>query len=398
MELWGSISGIVEVKLTSADAAEVLKRINTAGVMIFDLIWIDDLTLKFKISRLDLKKVRKYVSLRGDRLELCRRRGVYWRIKELLSRPVLVIGMVVLLILSIWVPTRIFFVQIEGNRTISARRILEKAEICGISFGTRRSEVRSEKMKNALLEAMPQLQWAGINTSGCTAVISVREREVYGSEENNAIVSSIISTADGVITEMTVTKGNPLCRVGQAVKAGQILVSGYTDCGLSIRAEQAQAEIFAETIRNLTVVSPSEYIKKGEATVSNEKISLLVGKKRINFVNSSGILDTTCDKMYLETYILLPGGFQLPMAFVTERWIQRKGTPEELDESVAEAVLLRFADDYLKQQMVAGQLRNRYESVTALDGAFRLRGRYVCTEMICKTRLEEKLPDYAEAD
>lgn len=31
-------------------------------------------------------------------------------------------------------------------------------------------------MKNALLSAIPELQWAGVNTYGCRAVISVRER------------------------------------------------------------------------------------------------------------------------------------------------------------------------------------------------------------------------------
>lgn len=398
MELWNSLSGIVEVKMTSADSAAALREMNHRGIPVYNVVFVDDLTLTFQIQRKDHKRVKKLTMSRGDRLEINNLNGIYWVIKGLTARPVLVLGIVLLLSLSLWIPTRIFFVRIEGNRQIPARKIIEEAQLCGICFGAQRRDVRSEKMKNALLEAVPELQWAGINTSGCTAVISVREREIAEKKEQTDVVSSVVASSDGVISEMTVMRGNPLCRVGQAVKAGQVLVSGYTDCGLTIRAEQAQAEIFAETMRNLSVITPAEYIKKGDSSAVREKTSVIIGKKYINFGNSSGILDTTCDKMYTESYLLLPGDFQLPIALVTERWFLRNEAPGAAEKTAAEAVVLEFANSYLKQQMVAGQIRNRFESVSEQKGVFLLRGTYTCTEMICKTRIEEKLPDYAEVD
>ena len=43
--------------------------------------------------------------------------------------------------------------------------------------------IRSEKVKNSLLQRIPQLQWAGINTDGCVAVISVREKTAIKNSE-----------------------------------------------------------------------------------------------------------------------------------------------------------------------------------------------------------------------
>lgn len=359
---------------------------------------VGDLTLRFRLLRADYRRLLRLTQHRGEKLRLLRRKGIYWAARRLLKRPVLLLGMLFLLALVLVLPTRILFIEVEGNGSIPARQILEAAESCGIQFGVSRREVRSERMKNALLAAIPELQWAGINTSGCTAVISVRERTTPEEQTKKNCVSSIVAARDGVITEMTVLQGNGICKVGQAVKAGQVLVSGYTDCGICIRATQAQAEVYAETRRDLTAVMPSEYTQRGQITRSEKKYSLIIGKKRINFDKGSGISDTSCVKMYKEMYVTLPGGFRLPVVLVTEEWIWYDETAAAVEQGTAAAVLTESAGHYLTGLMVAGTVNQRSESVVADDGCYRLYGAYACTEMICKTRIEESLENYGKAD
>ena len=92
----------------------------------------------------------------------------------MLFRPVLLAGLGILFLLAMYLPSRVLFIRVEGNMQIPDRQILAAAEECGIRFGASRREVRSEKVKNALLSSVPQLQWAGVNTAGCVATISVR--------------------------------------------------------------------------------------------------------------------------------------------------------------------------------------------------------------------------------
>ncbi len=390
MDVVRSLEGMVSVEMVSADPAAAISAVNMAGIEIFNATRDEaDIVTRFYLRRRDVKRLRILCNRRGYSMKILRRQGLFWTLREVLHRPVLVFGAVLYLLLALYLPSRVLFIRVEGASTVPERLILEKCQQVGISFGASRKEVRSEKMKNALLAAIPELQWAGINTAGCTATVSVRERtEPEAEVEQNRGVSSLVAVRDGVITQCTVIRGNPVCKVGDAVKAGQVLISGYTDCGITIQATQAHGEIFAQTERTLTAISPAATGQKGEKTAITKKFALIIGKKRINFYKGSGISDSSCDKMYTLSYLTLPGGFQLPVALVTEIWAEY--TPElPAAQEDASELLQEFAQEYLRRQMVAGTVLHRQESMTSAEGATILQGKYACTEMIGRVQNEE---------
>lgn len=369
------------LELTSADIPGALKAITQTGCEIRDVVQTGEMTLRFTVQKGYLPLLRGAMERRGDRLRQLRRLGLTRKIRPWLRHPVLMIGIGLLLILTVWLPTRVLFVQVEGNRDVPTNLILAQAESCGIRFGSLRGEVRSERMKNALLEALPQLQWAGINTSGCVATITVRERSREPVEEQHP-ASSIVASRDGIIRTCTVHRGNALCVPGQAVRAGEVLISGLTDCGLTILTTRADGEVFAETYRSLIARTPDSALIRSSETRSEQKISLLLGKNRINFYNDSGILDATCVKMYSEYYITLPGGFRLPLGLAVETVVQYNASEGAVR---TEDVLSDCARQYLLTHMTAGQI---LEERTAAEGNA-LYADYICLEMIGQIRYEE---------
>ena len=164
MELWRSLAGMVEVELTSADPSGALQAINARNVTVYNVERVGDLTLLFSIRRKNYRRLRKIAKSRGDELRLYKQKGLYWSFRSLLARPVLLIGVAAILFLTLFLPTKILFVQVEGNVTVPSQRIIEAASDCGIGFGALRRDMRSEKIKNALLSRIPELQWAGVNT------------------------------------------------------------------------------------------------------------------------------------------------------------------------------------------------------------------------------------------
>ena len=296
-------------------------------------------------------------------------------------------------LLGCYVPGRTFFISVEGNSQIAERYIIEAAAECGIDFGAKRRWVRSEMMKNKLLEKIPQLQWAGINTYGCTAVISVREKTSSQKQaEPEHQVSSIVASRDGIVQSCTVLQGKALCSVGQAVKAGQTLVSGYLDCGILTKAGRAEAEITALTFRNLEVVSPGCTTVKGEMQNMTAHYSLKIGKKLIKFYKDSGNLDTTCDKIYSEEYVYLPGGFRLPVAIVKETQIYYDTSRGKETVSDTGRWLKPYANSYLKKTMISGEIISADTEVIQNNNGFTLYGRFTCSEMIGQTMAEETIP------
>lgn len=396
MDLWHSILGMVQVELISADPTMVLRKIESAGIVLLQVQEAGEFGLLFVIKRTDLRIIKRIAEKSGAKVSVVRRKGQYWNLKRSLKRPVLAFGTLLILGLSIYLPSRILFVQVEGNQTIPAQKIIEEVANCGLGFGTSRRDLRSEKLKNALLEAMPELQWAGVNTYGCRAVVSVREREIPQEETKISDISSIVATRDGVIQELTVTQGTASCRVGQSVKEGQILISGYTDLGTFIRGERAEGEVYALTQRSLEMIAPSESLQKMEIASSEKKYSLIIGKNRINFFRSSGISDTTCDKMYSEYYITLPGGSVLPIAIAVEERIDYELVHVSAEEADIHKMLERQSIEYLSHLMIAGHVQQRRVQIQPIDGGSLLRGDHACYEMIGKRRLEEIIENYED--
>lgn len=389
MDLWQSINGMVTLRLTCADPPGILTAIHNANIVLHQVSMPDEMTLSVTVRRQDVRNMHRLLKNKGVDIQRDGHRGSYWTLRSLLRRPVLVGGILCLLVLCAYLPTRVFFFRVEGNVNVPTRLILEQAAACGLDFGASRRQVRSEKVKNALLEAIPQLQWAGVNTAGCVATISVRERQLSAPQDPTEGVSSIVATRDGIIQEVTVTGGSAACKVGQAVKAGQILVSGYTDCGISIRAERAKGEIYALTERKITAYMPADWTYRGGKQSVTKKYGLIIGKKRINFYKGSGILDTGCVKMYEENFLTLPGGLQLPLAIVTEVWVSYPPSSVSVSVDEASSKLTDLAREHLQQTMIAGRILSQNEAVSREDGVLKLEGIYGCLEMIGKEQNEE---------
>ena len=389
MDFWQSVNGMVTLRITCADPPGILTAIHNACIVLHHVTMPDEMTLTVTVRRQDVSTLHRILKNKGVDIQRDRHWGLYWALRSLLRRPVLLGGILFLLALCAYLPTRVFFFRVEGNVTVPTRLILEQAAACGLDFGASRRAVRSEKVKNALLEAVPQLQWAGVNTAGCVATISVRERQLSSPQDATGGVSSIVATRDGIIQEVTVTGGSAACKVGQAVKKGQILVSGYTDCGISIRGERAKGEVYAVTERKITASMPTDWTYRGENQTVAKKYGLIIGKKRINFYKGSGLLDTGCVKMYEEKFLTLPGGWQLPLAIVTEVWISFPSASVSVSVDEASTALTDLAREHLQQIMIAGRILSKSETVSQEDGVLKLEGVYGCLEMIGKEQNEE---------
>ena len=376
------MKGLIRLEILGADISGTLGQLVEQGTDLRDTAMKDELCALVSVERRDLEKVLALCRKRGDKVRIIRHLGGYWTLRKLLGRPVLLFGLLLMTIVALYVPSRIFFVRVEGNVSVPTGLILEMADRCGIGFGAGRRTVRSEKVKNALLEAVPQLKWAGVNTYGCVAVISVRERDLQNNPPEASDFGHIIALTEGVITQCTALRGSLLCIPGQAVTKGEILISGYTDTGLCIRAEQAKGEIYAMTNRRISVITPANCMQRTETVGEKKKISLLIGKKRINLWKDSGISDGTCGRMYEEYYITLPGGFQLPVALILERYKVCVTSEMTIPEDLLRRVLENVGKGHLAQEMLAGTILDAELTFSEVSGFLTMAGKYRCTEMI----------------
>lgn len=384
----------VRLQITHGAPEQILQKLTQAGITVYRIKSIDLLNIRLDVDKSGMDTAVLILEKYGAEYKILHMFGLYFFFGKMIKRPVLVIGILLLAVLVIYLPSRVLFVAVKGNETIPTRYILDKAESCGIAFGGKRKMIRNEKIKNALLSEIPELQWVGVNTYGCLVVISVEERTPNDPEEHVDYHTNLVATHDAVITEMSVLRGVALCKPGQAVRKGQVLISGYSDVGLCIRLTGAEGEIRGYTQRSLKVKTMTEYTTKVKQRNIKRRYSIFFGKKLINFDKGSGISGTFCDRMYTEYYLVLPGGLSLPVGIMEETTISYETEEVSDTDLTCYSWLEPTAEDYLSNQMIAGQIM-RKDTQISLDGEICcLYGIYRCHELIGQIRYEEMLEQY----
>lgn len=389
MGLLQSLSGTLSVTITSADPSRTLAGLNELGIKIYHAKHTDPFTVSAEFAQKDYKKAATWVEKKGGQIQINHRNGLYWGLAAVLRRPVFLLGLLLILTLTVALPRMVLFVYVEGNEKLPDRMILEKAGECGIVFGASRQEVRSEKMKNALLGKLPQLEWAGINTAGCVAIITVQERSQGEQELVPPTVSSIVAARDGIIVDVTATKGNLVCKVGQAVKAGQTLVSGYTDCGIKIKAEAAKGEIYAQTMRELSVSILEEGQRKLQVQSRSTSYTLVIGGRMIPVFSGKSPHDPQnllVSKTTKQLNLTLFGGFIMPVSLLVEEYAFFEADATTMENQ--EGILSQYARDYLLTQMISGRIIGTESCMQDSEISNAMKYTFFCIEMIGVDRVE----------
>ena len=164
MSLFRILPGNILTEVTSADISSLLNTLVLNEIQLKNIQYVDDLTVRITVSRRNYPQLVILSEKRGAVVKKKGIHGLFPVANRFMNRPVLVLFLLFVFLLNCYVPSRIFFLRVEGNSQVPERYILEVAEECGIDFGAKRRLVRSEMIKNRLLEKIPQLQWAGINT------------------------------------------------------------------------------------------------------------------------------------------------------------------------------------------------------------------------------------------
>ena len=371
MELWWKLRGWVRVRLTSADCVTRLRTLSQE-IRLEHIDFHSDLEVEFEVLRADVKKMEVRD---GETLNVVRAGGAPVVLEQLRRWKVLAAMVLLLGCLTAFLPGRVLFLKVEGNGAVPARLILERAEECGVHFGASIRRLRSEQVKNHLLWAIPELRWAGVNTQGCVATITVALRD-SGEETPQELPGDVVAVTDSVVTAIFPQTGTARAVPGQAVRAGQVLISGETDLGLCTRVDRAEGEVYGLTRRTVEAVLPETTRVRQETGQVVRKYSLRIGKKYVNFSDDSGILYGTCVKMRTVDYLTLPGGFTLPVALVTDTY--QMCQTQTISREKPQEDLLGEARLYVREQMRSGTVLE--EDVRFTGGALTVV--FECREMI----------------
>ena len=235
----------MELELVGLNLEGLLTRAAQAGIRIRGARRVDERTMRVCID----------APQRGDMEALCARCG--WAMREIRAGAGLrcrrwlrrhwtrAAAVLVFWALTAASSRLLLAVRVEnaGRDAAEVQRYVREA---GLVPGRPKRTISTDAVRETLLLRLPDLVYASVNWAGSTLVIDCQEALV-GEE---ALIAGggldLVAAQPGIVTRIWVLSGTPAVEIGQAVRAGQVLIRGEERGGQgSVHAVRAQGEVTA---------------------------------------------------------------------------------------------------------------------------------------------------------
>ncbi|MDR3344366.1 MAG: sporulation protein YqfD, partial [Oscillospiraceae bacterium] len=201
----------------------------------------------------DYRTLRGIARQSGMRLRVCKKRGLPFFLHKQKKHAGFAVGLCFFALLLGVLSTRVWVISVSGNNLTESRVLLEKMEEYGIFSGMLSRSLNAHTISAEMLDAMPQLDWIALNLRGSELEILVREHAPDARAKEPDAPADVVAAQDGQLISLRVYGGTKAVPDGSAVRAGDVLVHGYTkNRDESSSPIRAKGYVVAQTERTIT--------------------------------------------------------------------------------------------------------------------------------------------------
>ena len=265
----------------------------------------------------------------------------------------------------IFISGRVFEIRVSGASKDAEKAVLSSLQDAGLYPGAAFRALDFSEIENGLKDACSSVAWVNLHRRGTVVYVNVIEKEVEDSSQEGAL-ANLVASEDAVIVAVSPSSGAACVKVGDAVKAGDLLISAvYSDGTLGGASGEVlgrvQGEIFVEALMREQKVA----LKRQK----NVKIALNFFGFSINIFKNYRNLPNGCDIIESNRQLRLLGRASMPISLS----VQTAYLAEEQTVLLSEEEAIRLADARLRASV--GELLSKGEIVAMqTEGGFTERG------------------------
>lgn len=364
--------GGCRVRVPREDCTGVLDLCLAYDLPHADFTCAEDGSVSFTLSLSDARRLRAAAEARGLCVETVSAFGLPALFLRVLRRPGLLLGGLLGLVLLVLSGRFVWAVEVTGNETMSDKEVREILSACDFGVGTYLPGLEIPPLENRILISTDRLSWISINLSGTVARVQVVERVAAdGNAETGTRPAHLVAAVDGQIEYFEIFRGVRAVAVGQAVRAGEVLVSGIYTSGededaLPPRYTRAAGRVLARTEREIELFVPYEWEEKMHGDSSLVGITLHFFNFSWNFFENSGNAGGSCDIIETEKVFPVLGAHEIPISLTLRRSVPYTLASRTRTEKEA------LENAYLELE----------DALAALSGDVTLLGKQVATELL----------------
>lgn len=318
------LRGSVCVAVSGPFPERFLNLCAQSGVGFWDLAWEGGQSLRLRVLRRDAGRAVELAERAGCTASLEGRAGLPAFLAGFRRRYALLAGLALALAAVCLLSQFILTVEVSGNETVPSAVILMELSRQGVRPGAYGPGLDLRRISQEALRRIEGLSWMSVNLHGTRAEVLVRERSPSPTPRDETTPAHVVAAADGVLEDVEVLEGQALFREGQAVLAGEIVISGavdlkepqYAAVDAGQRLVHARGEVWAVTHRTLAACIPLEAQVKVYTGEEERRWSLSLLGRSVNFFGKASISSSGYDKMTTTHILTLPGGREMPLVLV----------------------------------------------------------------------------------
>ena len=229
MKLLKYIAGYVVFIAKGGFGERFINLCALSRVQVWDMTCRDGY-IKGKIAARDFHKLRRIVRKTGVKLTISEKIGLPFYLKQHRNRVGLIVSAVFYIVFCIVMNRFVWCIDTVDSENFSREQIISAAENAGLHHGIYVSKFDEEKAARGIFKAFDgKLSWVKVNIKGSLAVIEYREKTEKLKIEERGEPSNIVADFDGVIVSDETYQGAKNISRGNAVKTGDVLISGVVE-------------------------------------------------------------------------------------------------------------------------------------------------------------------------
>lgn len=341
-----------------------------------------------KIGIYDYKMAKDIAKKCQTMIEIKKKVGVKFIIEKYKNRKAFFIS-IIIACLTIFIASKfIWKIEIKSDGIIDQKQIMLELKKEGIKIGKLKRKIDIEKIVNDIRLDREDIAWIGIKIDGCKVLVNIVEATKKPEIVNENEYSNIVAKKDGEIQKVVAKNGTIMCKKGDKVKKGDILIAGYMEGTYTEKyyvnsSGEVTAKInYSENVK----IDKNETIKE-ETGKQNRKFAIKINNFKINFFKKLSNFKNY-DTIYASKKIKIFPNVNFEIEFI--KYTINELSIQEIEHSYDDAK--RIGEEEAKKRLndkISGDIVNEETTVKEYESYYSVNVQYdVIEEIGTKEKIE----------
>ncbi len=349
--IFSYILGFLRVSIEGYYIERFINICKNKKVTIWNLKRNSNISLMLNVRINEFKEVCKIAKKTGCKIKIKNKKGMPFLLHRYKKRKIFLILLLFVLIIIGLSSNFVWNVDISIEDNQELANIRENIESAGLKTGVLKSKIDTKEIINKIRLEREDVAWIGIELKGTNAIVKVVKADEKPEIVDESEYCNIVADKTGIITKISAQEGTANVKVGDTVKAGDVLINGWMEGKFTgVRYVHSKGEIEAKVWYTKSKKIPYTLTEIQNTGNEENKYRIKFGNFEINFPKKYSKFEIY-DTIETESKIKLFSDFYLPISIVKTTYKEQEEIQKNYTVEEAKNVGIKELEEELEKEI-----------------------------------------------